>query len=49
MRHQTLTIAAGTLILSCVVTATAVVTPAGAQTRLLNVSYDPTRELYSRV
>jgi sulfate/thiosulfate transport system substrate-binding protein len=40
MRHQPLTIAAGTLILSCVLT------PALAQTRLLNVSYDPTRELY---
>src|SRR5262245_8314784 len=45
MRHQTLTIATGTLILSCV-TASIVVTPAVAQTRLLNVSYDPTRELY---
>jgi sulfate/thiosulfate-binding protein len=40
MRHQPLTIAAGVLILSCVLT------PALAQTRLLNVSYDPTRELY---
>jgi sulfate/thiosulfate transport system substrate-binding protein len=40
MRYQTRTIAAGALILSCVVT------PAVAQTRLLNVSYDPTRELY---
>ena len=40
MRHQTLTVAAGTLLLSCVLT------PAVAQTRLLNVSYDPTRELY---
>src|SRR6266545_1530428 len=40
MRHQTLTVAAGALILSCVMT------PAVAQTRLLNVSYDPTRELY---
>jgi sulfate/thiosulfate transport system substrate-binding protein len=40
MRHQPLTIAAGALILSCVLT------PALAQTRLLNVSYDPTRELY---
>jgi sulfate transport system substrate-binding protein len=38
--YQTLTAAAVTLILSCVVT------PAFAQTRLLNVSYDPTRELY---
>src|SRR2546423_13714169 len=37
MRYQTLTVAAGALILSCVVT------PAVAQTRLLNVSYDPTR------
>src|SRR5215813_7236455 len=46
MRHRTLTIAAGAVILSCVVTATIVVTPAAAQTRLLNVSYDPTRELY---
>jgi len=45
MRYQTLTVAAGALILSCAVTAT-VVTPAVAQTRLLNVSYDPTRELY---
>src|SRR5262245_65642395 len=45
MRYQTLTVAAGALILSCAVTAT-VVTPAAAQTRLLNVSYDPTRELY---
>src|SRR4029453_169030 len=44
MRHQTLTVAVGALILSCVVTT--VVTPAVAQTRLLNVSYDPTRELY---
>ena len=44
MRCQTLTVAAGALILSCVVTP--VVTPAVAQTRLLNVSYDPTRELY---
>jgi sulfate/thiosulfate transport system substrate-binding protein len=40
MRHQPLTIAAGALVLSCVLT------PALAQTRLLNVSYDPTRELY---
>src|SRR5215470_14592630 len=40
MRHQTLTVAAGAVILSCVMT------PAVAQTRLLNVSYDPTRELY---
>src|SRR5882724_3112010 len=44
MRYQTLTVAAGALILSCVVTP--VVTTAVAQTRLLNVSYDPTRELY---
>jgi len=44
MRYQTLRVAAGALILSCVVTS--VVTPAVAQTRLLNVSYDPTRELY---
>jgi sulfate transport system substrate-binding protein len=40
MRCRTLTVAAGALILSYVVT------PALAQTRLLNVSYDPTRELY---
>jgi sulfate/thiosulfate transport system substrate-binding protein len=44
VRYQTLRVAAGALILACVVTP--VVTPAVAQTRLLNVSYDPTRELY---
>src|SRR6266581_4708791 len=38
MRYQTLTVAAEALILSCVLT---VATPAVAQTRLLNVSYDP--------
>jgi sulfate transport system substrate-binding protein len=40
MRYQALTVAVGGIVLSCVVTS------AVAQTRLLNVSYDPTRELY---
>src|SRR3954453_17030130 len=40
MRYQALTVAVGGIILSCAVTS------AVAQTRLLNVSYDPTRELY---
>ena len=45
MRYQALTVAVGGIILSCAVTLTAM-TSAVAQTRLLNVSYDPTRELY---
>src|SRR3954462_3339165 len=40
MRYRALTVAVGGIVLSCVVTS------AVAQTRLLNVSYDPTRELY---